>query len=133
MKGHAAQAAQTASAGQQLPPDHPPIDAPPAGRNVRVTLDLDAAASTRNGVLFVMARNPAGGPPIAVKRLLATTFPVTVDLGAADSMMGQQLPDKFRIEARLDTDGDAATKLPTDPTAMLDGVAPGAVVTLSLK
>ncbi|HEX2122198.1 MAG TPA: hypothetical protein VHL59_11195 [Thermoanaerobaculia bacterium] len=47
--------------------------------------------------------------------------------------MGQPLPDTFRIEARLDSDGNATTKPPTDPSAMQDGVAPGAVVTLALK
>ena len=134
MKAQAAAPQQAAAS--PLPPDHPPIDAPagaPAGRTVRITLDLDSAAARRSGVLFVMARNPAGGPPIAVKRLMATTFPLTVDLGAADSMLGQQLPDRFRLEARLDSDGDAATKLPADPKAMMDNVAPGAVVTLSLR
>ena len=148
MKGHSQQQ-QPASqqAGGELPAGHPPVGGePPAmaaaaapaaapgdGKNVRVTLNLDAAATTRTGIVFVMARGPSGGPPVAVKRLLATNFPLTVDLGAADSMMGQPLPATFRLEARLDTDGDAATKPPTDPKAALDGVAPGAVVTLSLK
>jgi hypothetical protein len=48
-------------------------------------------------------------------------------------MMGQPLPDKFRLEARLDSDGDAATKTPTDPTASQNDVAPGAAVKLALK
>lgn len=148
MKGHSQQQ-QPASqqAGGELPAGHPPVGgeppvmaaaaapaaAPSDGKNVRVTLNLDAAATTRTGIVFVMARGPSGGPPVAVKRLLATNFPVTIDFGAADSMMGQPLPPAFRLEARLDTDGDAATKPPTDPKAALDGVAPGAVVTLSLK
>jgi tetratricopeptide (TPR) repeat protein len=137
-------AAQQASAGQ-LPEGHPAIDPsnpptpnnqPPAAgaaNSVRVTLSLDPAATTRNGVLYVMARSASGGPPIAVKRLLPTSFPMTVELSSADSMMGQPLPASFRLEARLDSDGDAATKLPTDPRAVLDNVAPGAVVTLALK
>ena len=150
MKGHSQQQ-QPASqqAGGELPAGHPPVGgeapatmaaaaAPAAapggdGKNVRVTLNLDAAATTRTGIVFVMARGPSGGPPVAVKRLLATNFPLTIDFGAADSMMGQPLPATFRLEARLDTDGDAATKPPTDPKAALDGVAPGTVVTLSLK
>jgi tetratricopeptide (TPR) repeat protein len=129
------------AAGQQLPADHPPITpnaaatpaAPPAGPSVRVTLNLDAGAKQRTGILFVIARNPAGGPPAAVKRIATPTFPVTFDLSSADSMMGQPLPPTFRLEARLDSDGDATTKLPTDPSAMQEGVTAGSTVTLALK
>jgi hypothetical protein len=98
-----------------------------------VTLDLDPAAKQRTGIVFVIARNPAGGPPVAVKRVVATSFPFNVELTSADSMMGQSLPASFRIEARLDSDGDPLTKPPTDPTAMQEGVVPGGVVRLALK
>lgn len=140
---------------QQLPAGHPPVEgagaapvvtapvqsatqmprpaAPNDGRSVRVTLELDPAAKTKQGVLYVMARNPQGGPPVAVKRMNVSSFPVTFDFGSADSMMGQPLPSKFRLEARLDSDGDAATKPPTDPSAVQADVAPGAVLTLALK
>jgi tetratricopeptide (TPR) repeat protein len=144
MKLAAAQPAQTAAAGGgDLPPNHPPIDGgapaaapaagPVSGPSVNVTVDLDPSARTRTGVLFVIARNPAGGPPAAVKRLQGVTFPVTITLSSADSMMGQPLPAKFRLEARLDSDGDATTKPPTDPAAMQNDVTPGASVKLALK
>jgi Flp pilus assembly protein TadD len=136
------QPAQTAEGG--LPEGHPPVDggtpatpvpSTPAatGPSVRVTLNLDAAARQRTGVLFVIARNPAGGPPYAAKRVMASSFPMTVELSAADSMMGQPLPPTFRLEARLDSDGDAMTRVPTDPSAMQEGVSVGSVVTLALK
>jgi cytochrome c-type biogenesis protein CcmH len=136
------QPAQTAEGG--LPEGHPPVDGnPPAtpvpstpaatGPSVRVTLNLDAGARQRTGVLFVIARNPAGGPPVAAKRVMASSFPMTVELSAADSMMGQPLPPTFRLEARLDSDGDAMTRVPTDPSAMQEGVSVGSVVTLALK
>jgi hypothetical protein len=48
-------------------------------------------------------------------------------------MMGQPLPDKFRLEARLDSDGNAATKPPTDPSATQDDVVVGTAVKLALK
>ncbi|HEY0160313.1 MAG TPA: tetratricopeptide repeat protein [Thermoanaerobaculia bacterium] len=139
------QAAMQPPAGQQLPADHPPIGGAPAatagatpatapsGPSVRVTLDLDANARQRTGILFVIARNPAGGPPAAVKRIASPTFPVTFDLSSADSMMGQPLPAKFRLEARLDSDGDATTKPPTDPSAMREDVVAGTSVSLALK
>lgn len=133
------QPGQTAEGG--LPEGHPPVDGgtptPPtpaaSGPSVRVTLNLDAAAKSRSGVLFVIARNPAGGPPVAAKRVMASSFPMTVELSAADSMMGQPLPPTFRLEARLDSDGDAMTRVPTDPSAMQEGVSVGSVVTLALK
>jgi len=100
---------------------------------VHVTVDLAPGAQQRTGILFVVARNPAGGPPAAVKRIAGATFPVTFDLSSADSMMGQPLPAKFRLEARLDSDGDASTKPPTDPSAMQEDVAAGMSVTLALK
>jgi cytochrome c-type biogenesis protein CcmH/NrfG len=150
MKQHAAQAAANpapAAGGGELPPGHPSIDsasaaaapvaaAPAASAMpgaVHVTINLDPAAATRSGIVFVIVRNPAGGPPIAVKRVLASAFPVTVDLSSADSMMGQQLPASFRLEARLDTDGDPLTHPPTDPKAAQEGVTPGASVSLALK
>jgi hypothetical protein len=71
--------------------------------------------------------------PIAVKRISAATFPLNVEISSADSMMGQPLPPKMSIEARLDADGDAATKAPTDPHAFADGVTPGIKLALKLK
>lgn len=144
------QPVQTAAANGELPPGHPPIDGAPApaaapapagamrpaapdGPSINVTLDLDPLAKSKTGVLYVIARNPAGGPPVAVKRLGGGSFPMTFTLGSADSMMGQPLPAKFRLEARLDSDGDAATKPPTDPAAMANDVTPGATVKLTLK
>jgi hypothetical protein len=129
--------AQAAAASSELPAGHPAVEgAPPApsdGKSITVTLDLDPTAALKSGVLYVMARNPMGGPPYAVKRLQVTSFPITFDFGSADSMMGQPLPDKFRLEARLDSDGDAATKPPTDPSAMQNDVAVGTTVKLALK
>jgi cytochrome c-type biogenesis protein CcmH len=143
MKAQIAQSGRPQTAqGGGLPEGHPPIDGAPAaaptaaassGTGVRVTLDLDPAAKQRSGIVFVIARNPAGGPPVAVKRVVATSFPFNVELTDADSMMGQSFPASFRLEARLDADGDPLTKPSTDPAAMQDGVAPGAMVRLALK
>lgn len=144
MKAQAAGApVQSAATSGELPPGHPPIEGAPTpssapaasadARAVTVTLDLDSSAAGKRGVLFVMARNPMGGPPYAVKRLMVASFPTTFTFGQADSMMGQPLPDTFRLEARLDSDGNAATKLPTDPTAMQEGVTVGSSVRLALK
>ncbi|HVS30909.1 MAG TPA: tetratricopeptide repeat protein [Thermoanaerobaculia bacterium] len=132
--------------GGGLPAGHPPItpESPRVGpvtavaagstdpNAVRITLD---GAAKGPGVVFLIAR-PVGvvaGPPVAVKRVIVTSFPVTVDLTQGDSMMGQPLPAKMRLEARLDSDGDAMTKSPSDPTAVVDAVSAGSAIRLTLK
>lgn len=118
-------------AGAQAQPTQ---QAAASGPSVRVTVSLDDPSKAA-GVLFIYARaaGVSSGPPAAVKRLPASGFPVTVELSAADSMMGQPLPDAMRIEARLDSDGNAMTKSPNDLTAFEDNVRAGAAVTLRLK
>jgi tetratricopeptide (TPR) repeat protein len=110
--------------------------APASGPSVHVTLTLAGAAPSPNAVLFVIARaaGQTAGPPAAVKRIASPTFPVDIDLSAADSMMGQPLPATVRIEARIDSDGDPLTKNPSDPHAVQDGVSTnGAKVSLALQ
>ena len=145
-------------AGNELPAGHPPVgpDSPKVGpattpaattpqrvpaanpQAVRITLDVDASARSRaggNAVLFVTAR-PAGvtaGPPVAAKRMVVQSFPVTFDLSAADSMMGQALPASMRVEARLDSDGNAATRNPSDPVVAQDRVSMGSQITLAMR
>ena len=111
-----------------------PAAAAASGPSVHVTLTL-AGTPSPNAVLYISARaaGQTAGPPAAVKRIANPTFPLDVDLSAADSMMGQPLPANIRIEARLDSDGDAMTKNPSDPHAMQDGVAGGNKVSLVLK
>lgn len=105
---------------------------------ISVTLDVDPASKSKvtgKGILYVIAR-PQGvtsGAPTAVKRLMGAKFPMTFELSSADSMMGQPLPAKVRLEARLDSDGDAATKNPNDPVVVQDGIAAGSKIKLSMK
>jgi cytochrome c-type biogenesis protein CcmH/NrfG len=103
---------------------------------LHITLNLaPGLTAPGQGVIFVTAR-PAGvtsGPPAAVKRVALAAFPISVDLSAADSMMGQPLPAKMRIEARIDSDGDPLTRDPKDPSGFVDGVKAGANVSLTLK
>jgi tetratricopeptide (TPR) repeat protein len=129
LHGILAQMLQRSAGPQQQQPA-----APAQGPGVHVVINL-AEGARKSGVLFVYARNDGetAGPPAAVKRIDASSFPITVDLTAADSMMGQPLPPKMRIEARLDGDGNAMTKDPADPKASQDGVTIGANVTLTLK
>jgi cytochrome c-type biogenesis protein CcmH len=123
-----------------LPPDHPPLrtagaETTASAKPIRITLSLGNSALSKSGVVYVIARaeGASGGHPVAVKRIDATSFPLSVDLGGADSMMGQPLPATVRIEARLDSDGDAGTVEAGDPKAFVDGVSPGAALMLKLE
>ena len=124
------------SNAQPAPPagDNPHTKTATAGDAIHLTLNIASSASVKSGVVYIIARNPGetAGPPLAVKRINVTSFPVTVDFSSADSMMGQPLPAKVHLEARLDSDGDAATKSPTDPTATADA-STGATLALTLK
>ena len=66
-----------------------------------------------------------GGPPVAVEKLIPAQFPIAFTVGVANSMMGQGLPPKVRVEARIDFDGNAMTREPNDPIAVLDPVSAG--------
>lgn len=153
---------QQASAGPvdpnaPLPPGHPSLDGaapggvdgaaaamgnqrpavPADGKTVQIALSLDASAKARaqSGIVYIIVR-PAGvqgGPPSAVKRLDISQIPGNIELSSADSMMGQPLPEKMRIDARLDRDGNAQSKAPDDPVAVADGVTAGSKITLNLK
>ena len=124
------QAAQEQRAGSGAPPR--------AGagartnRRVAGVVDLDPALRGKlapGAVVWVIVRQ-AGvekGPPVAVKRLPASAFPIAFSIGEADTMAGAPFPEKVRIEARVDSDGDPTTRDPSDPSALLDGVTAGAI------
>ena len=100
------------------------------GSAVAGTLELEPrwrAAVPPGSVVFVTARQAgsAAGPPIAAKRLAPASFPLSFELSDADSMAGKPLPKHLSIEARVDRDGDAATRDPADPVARQDDVPAG--------
>jgi tetratricopeptide (TPR) repeat protein len=87
-----------------------------------VRVELAPGLSAPPGaVLFVGLRAAGAGPPAAVKRIEGPVFPLELTLGAADSMMGQALPDQGTLTVRLDADGSASTRdgsdLSTDAAA----------------
>lgn len=117
---------------------HAGIAAPPAAGTVsaasadivRGTIDLAPGLAGRTGaaVVFVMLREAGtvAGPPLAARRIDASRFPMPFEVGASDSMMGGELPEELLVEARLDADGDAATRDASDLVARLDRVKKGA-------
>ena len=136
-----------------MPADHPALPVPgaesqamgsasvpaatSAGPSVHVSVSLAGSVKqSPSAVLFIIVRaaGESSGPPAAAKRINAPTFPLELDITSADSMMGQPLPPSVTVEARLDSDGNAMTKDPSDPHASQNGVATnGTKVALVLK
>jgi cytochrome c-type biogenesis protein CcmH len=148
-------------AGGPLPPDHPPAAAPPpadalppghptasaappppappapAG-GISGTIAISAAASAKAGpgaLVFVSVRpdGQTAGPPVAAKRLPAGPFPLAFTIGPQDSMMGLPWPDPATLDVRLDSDGNAMSKDPSDPAARATGVSAGSRVQVTLR
>lgn len=119
------------NAAQTPPIAGPAADAPGesgGGDSIVAVVDLAQGVNVPEGaMLFVYVREASieTGPPIAVKRLPARNFPMTVTITNADSMAGESLPGLVRVEARVDRDGDPITKDPNDPRAVEDPVRPG--------
>jgi hypothetical protein len=109
-----------------------------AGPRVSGTLELDAGLQDQiptSAVVFVTVRDAGfgAGPPVAAKRL-AASFPQPFSVGPEDSMQGERLPDVLLLEVRVDADGDASTRDPSDPKARQDDVKAGSAgVRLLLK
>jgi hypothetical protein len=80
-------------------------------------------------VIFLVARqfDPSGvqGPPLAVRKLTAGSFPLNFSLDSRDAMLvGTKLSGKVVITARVDKDGDAMTKNPGDVIGQSKAVVP---------
>jgi len=96
-------------------------------------VDLPRGVTVPEGSLLYVVVREAGfdsGAPIAVKRVPAANFPITVTISEMDSMAGESLPGLVRIDARIDSDGDPLSKDPRDPAASEDNVRPGGGQTL---
>ena len=96
----------------------PPVQYAPAASaspTLELTIELspDLASQVAAGdTLYVFARTADGaGLPVAVKRLPATGFPLTVGLSDADGLMPAQklsMQKQVRLMARISRSGDAA-------------------------
>jgi len=92
--------------------------AQPSAPSYTLQLELAAGASPApSAVLFVALRSGPGGPPAAVRRIANPRFPMTVTLSAADTMMGQPLPEEGTVSVRLDIDGSVSTRDDSEPAA----------------
>jgi len=115
-------AAPSASGGRGAPPVVAGAGAPIRGTIVLAS-ELEGAVP-RGGVLFLVARRPTGGPPVAVKRIADPSFPMEFEIGPGDRMI-QTIPFEgpLFLTARVDADGNATSRDPGD----LAGAAPAPV------
>ncbi len=97
----------------QTPATPEASDDPVDGPHVRITVELDPSLSERlhpGDTLFVFARSPAGGPPLAIRRIGSPQFPVTVTLSQNERMIeGLQLQAgaEVALGARISRAGNA--------------------------
>jgi cytochrome c-type biogenesis protein CcmH len=96
--------------------------------------DDEPVASTDVLFLFVRPRGVTSGPPLAVRRVPAPSFPLSIEIGPRDAMIpGREFPDSLAVSARLDRDGDATTVGPDDWEATAEPVSPGGTAELVLS
>lgn len=125
-----------ADAGMEPLPEQAPVPASMASITVSVSLDPALAMQYPDGAtVFVIARQPDGPPmPVAVEKLRASGFPLTVTLDDRDSPMPtlklSQL-DRVELIARISASGDATAR-PGDfeSTPMQVDTAPDAAAAL---
>jgi len=114
--------AERERAGEGPPPSPqggrgaPPVAA--ARAPIRGTLALASGREgsvPRGGVLFLVARSPRGGPPVAVKRVTSPAFPMEFVIGPDDRMI-EAIPFEgpLLLSARVDADGNATSRQPGD-------------------
>jgi len=94
----------------------PPLEVEPSvapGPTLAITVELAPQVADQvapGDTLYVFARTLEGGLPVAVKRLPAADFPLTVTLSDADGLMPAQklsAQARVRLMARISRSGDA--------------------------
>ena len=85
-----------------------------AGINLEISLDPGLAARLQGPTpMFIIARNPEGGPPLAVIRSNSAELPISVQLTDANAMMeGVTISDQPQLEliARVALSGSPAQR-----------------------
>lgn len=119
--------------GQRAAP--PPAAAargPASGEGIRGRVVLGAAGgdgTPPGATLFIIARHAGAtaGPPLAVQRIPSPHFPVEFEIGPENVMIPtMRFEGEITLTARLDSDGNATTRLPGDLQGTLAGaVRPG--------
>jgi cytochrome c-type biogenesis protein CcmH len=83
-------AERLAELGQSVGKPSTKVAATPSGARIEMSVVLAPALAAQvppGGTLFVIARRGSGGPPLAVQRLPVGTWPVSVSLSDANTML----------------------------------------------
>ena len=100
------------------------VTSPPLAGQILLASELTGRVP-EGAVLFLMAWTSGPGPPVAAKRIPAPEFPLVFELGPDDRMPHEKLFEgPFRLTARVDTDGDAATRTAGDLHGAAQGTHP---------
>jgi hypothetical protein len=133
-------ACATSEPPKPAPPDRaPPAErAPaPAGASLELSGTIAYDGPAKGAAVFVAVKDPSQpGPPLAAKKLPPGPFPLTFSLTDADRMPmggGRALPEKVTLLVRLDADGDAMTKDPSEPSATQELPARSADLAITLS
>lgn len=122
------------------PPAAQPADTG-SGETISGVIEIDDAlygSRPAQGMLFIIARSQPTGPPLAVLRVPTPSFPHAFEIGQAQVMIPTlRFAGEIQLSARLDSDGNAMTKLPGDlvgetATPLVPG-ASGIVLVLDQK
>lgn len=104
---------------------------------LRGELRVEGSALPEGALIFVFARPSAEGrgPPLAALRIPAGSAPTSFAMGDGDLLMpGSSWPAEVWLSARVDTDGNAATREEGMPVAPPQGpLQSGATVELVLR
>ena len=94
---------------------------------IEISPELQSSAPA-SAILFIIARTQPVGPPLAVVRVPNPSFPHAFEMGQAQVMIPTlRFEGSITVTARLDSDGNAMTKLPGDLVGeVATPVAPGA-------
>ncbi len=103
------------------------VTVPPVTGQVLLAPEL-AGRVPEGAVLFLIARSGDSERPVAVKRIPAPEFPLAFELNSEDRMPhAMPFVGPFQLTARVDADGDAATRAAGDLRGVADGNhSPGA-------
>ncbi len=117
----------SAPGAPSAPAASPPAPAGTGDVVVSGTVSL-ASGANAEGTLYVSVRDPAGGPPLAARKLPAGPFPMAFEVRTSDAIaMGgaRPFPAVIDLTVRIDRDGNAMTKDPSEPVANLPGTPMG--------
>lgn len=116
--------ASTASTTSASTPAAPGAASP---EDITGSITGDAATLAPGATLFLSARREGvtSGPPVWAQKLAPTSFPLAFRIGPKDRMLDAETPAGLVLTARLDRDGNAATREDGAPQALSATLSPG--------